>query len=358
VSRDRRIDTFRGLLLVVMTIDHFGGFLSQFTKQPLGYVSAAEGFVFLSGFVCMEAYGKGEIKSVFTKTFKRSLKVYKYHIFLFFLLPLISILIPQFVDYWRSSLAPYYSNPVLVTFFGLLLLQQPRYMDILPMYSIFLAFFPVYYFFLKSKKVYYTWILLLVSFFIWILGQFFDPILFLSKIFSKDLDSGSFNIFAWQFVFVLGIFSSNYKESLLILLEKKYIFYLILLSVVSFCLFRHYDFEINRVLLGEMSNFPVHRLINFVLVGFFISYFLTKFDRSSYVPILEYLGKNSLQVFSAHVVFLYLFMPLVWRVNSTFGDIGNTAFHIFVVFFLFLFAYFYNNFYQNYIVSFFGKGKK
>jgi len=51
MGRDRRIDTLRGMLLIIMTVDHLGGWLTVITGQSLGYVSAAEGFIFLSGFV-------------------------------------------------------------------------------------------------------------------------------------------------------------------------------------------------------------------------------------------------------------------------------------------------------------------
>ncbi|RJS93382.1 OpgC domain-containing protein [Salinisphaera sp. Q1T1-3] len=47
---DQRVDTLRGLMLVIMTIDHLGP-LSRFTMEPFGFVSAAWGFVFLSGYM-------------------------------------------------------------------------------------------------------------------------------------------------------------------------------------------------------------------------------------------------------------------------------------------------------------------
>ena len=61
-QRDLRLDTLRGLLLVLITINHFGSWspeawwITQLTWQPLGYVSAAEGFVFLSGFIFATVY--------------------------------------------------------------------------------------------------------------------------------------------------------------------------------------------------------------------------------------------------------------------------------------------------------------
>jgi len=51
-GRDPRVDTLRGLFLVVMMIDHLPFHpLRRFSSQSLGFVSSAEGFVFVSGLV-------------------------------------------------------------------------------------------------------------------------------------------------------------------------------------------------------------------------------------------------------------------------------------------------------------------
>src|SRR5262249_49152159 len=58
-GRDSRVDALRGLMLVVMTLDHLPAHpLLRLTKQSLGFVSAAEGFVFLSDMVSAWTYGK------------------------------------------------------------------------------------------------------------------------------------------------------------------------------------------------------------------------------------------------------------------------------------------------------------
>lgn len=143
MTRDRRIDTIRGILLAIMTIDHFGGYFRNFTYQPFGYVSAAEGFVFLSGYVCMEAYGIKLGKKDFLKPLYRGLKIYKYHIFIAVTIGLIASAIPQYSGYWHRDLGLYYKDPLEAIAFTAILLNQPTYMDILPMYSIFLVLFPI-----------------------------------------------------------------------------------------------------------------------------------------------------------------------------------------------------------------------
>src|SRR5437763_1612871 len=58
-SRDLRLDLLRGFAIFAMVVDHFGGhsWLTYLTGGNQFLVSAAEGFVFLSGFVTGIVYG-------------------------------------------------------------------------------------------------------------------------------------------------------------------------------------------------------------------------------------------------------------------------------------------------------------
>jgi hypothetical protein len=51
VKRWSEIDALRGLMLVLMTLTHLPTRFSDPLGQPFGFVSAAEGFVFLSAFM-------------------------------------------------------------------------------------------------------------------------------------------------------------------------------------------------------------------------------------------------------------------------------------------------------------------
>lgn len=57
--RDLRVDLLRGLCVFAMLADHLGGesWLYVFTGGNRGYVSAAEGFIFISGLVVGQVYG-------------------------------------------------------------------------------------------------------------------------------------------------------------------------------------------------------------------------------------------------------------------------------------------------------------
>jgi hypothetical protein len=56
--RDLRVDLLRGFCIFAMVVDHFGGdsWLYSITGGNRFYVSAAEGFIFISGFILGQAY--------------------------------------------------------------------------------------------------------------------------------------------------------------------------------------------------------------------------------------------------------------------------------------------------------------
>src|SRR5258708_23998985 len=62
---DLRLDLLRGFCIFAMVVDHFGGdsWLYAITGGNRFYVSAAEGFIFISGFVMGQAYRNKRDKS-------------------------------------------------------------------------------------------------------------------------------------------------------------------------------------------------------------------------------------------------------------------------------------------------------
>ena len=79
--RSELIDLLRGLCLVLMTVDHLPPTLiRKFTWQTFGFFSAAEGFVFLSGLVAGQVYGRVAITqgvaAVSQRALRRALTLY------------------------------------------------------------------------------------------------------------------------------------------------------------------------------------------------------------------------------------------------------------------------------------------
>src|SRR5687768_9046581 len=55
-----QVDALRGLMLVLMTLTHLPTRIASPAGQPFGFVSAAEGFVLLSGFMAGLVYATRE----------------------------------------------------------------------------------------------------------------------------------------------------------------------------------------------------------------------------------------------------------------------------------------------------------
>ena len=85
-SKSRRmpeLDALRGLFLVWMTFTHMPTRFSDFVNQPVGFVSSAEGFVFLSAMLVGTVYlreAMEDVSGVIVKLWRRTLKIYGYHL--------------------------------------------------------------------------------------------------------------------------------------------------------------------------------------------------------------------------------------------------------------------------------------
>jgi hypothetical protein len=73
--RDLRVDLLRGFCIFAMVVDHFGGdsWLYALTGGNRFYVSAAEGFIFISGFVMGQAYRSKRDRSGLTSAMTEAL---------------------------------------------------------------------------------------------------------------------------------------------------------------------------------------------------------------------------------------------------------------------------------------------
>src|ERR1700755_3082600 len=82
LQRRPELDALRGLFLVWMTLTHMPTHFSDWVNQPLGFVSSAEGFVFLSAMLVSRVYMQDALtdeSGMRAKLWKRTLKIYGYH---------------------------------------------------------------------------------------------------------------------------------------------------------------------------------------------------------------------------------------------------------------------------------------
>src|SRR5712671_827867 len=88
MSRDLRLDFFRGVALIFIFIDHIPeNILSYFTLEAFGFFDAAEVFIFISGFTAALVYGrrlaeKGALYAT-AQVMRRAWQLYVAHVFLF-----------------------------------------------------------------------------------------------------------------------------------------------------------------------------------------------------------------------------------------------------------------------------------
>lgn len=318
----------RGILLVLMALTHLPMGLTRFANQPLGFVSAAEGFVFLSAFLVGSIYTplmlERGISFIRTRIWKRTRQLYGYHFGLLLFGFTIIAAIAQFgpSPALRNFLAPFFHAPGWASLSALLLLYQPPLMDILPMYIAFLGLTPL----LLQLAARRGWRpLLIVSALIWIAGQLgmgrglYDLLAAGGYPLPREAWS-SFDWFAWQLVWIVGLWlgsaaarpaSAAPSESSVVLSRGTRLAGTCALipaataAAFLFCARHHIGgvmegLDLNAPLASKWHLGPL-RLVNFALLGFIAHRLLLPLLHWLRIGALELLGRSSLQVFTAHI---------------------------------------------------------
>jgi hypothetical protein len=208
VSRDRRIDTLRGLALAGMTVAHvqFRGIKSAF--PTFGYVGPAEPFVLLAGLVAGMIYWRmaeeQPARAVWRRGLRRAGFLYLVYLGLAFgiiaLTRLFRSLGAGFLPYQSTLIA---EDPALAAALVPVLLFQPGYADILPMYFVFIALTPAV---VLAARAGHLRACLAVSAALWVLAQLGVGDRLMGPVvahFGSSLPY--FDILGWQVVFVGGL---------------------------------------------------------------------------------------------------------------------------------------------------------
>ncbi len=201
-GRDMRVDFFRGLALWWIFLDHTpDNWLNQFSLHNFALCDAAEVFVLLAGYGAGLAYGRSMDRNGWlyaaADTAKRAWTLYIAHIFLF-------VVFSAQVSYSATALdRTDYLDEIHLDILGeepyramleaLLLLFQPAYLDILPMYIALLLLFAA-----ALPLLRWPHILALLSFTLYAaarIGGFNLP---------SMAGGWYFNPLTWQLLFMLG----------------------------------------------------------------------------------------------------------------------------------------------------------
>ncbi|MGA3179237.1 MAG: OpgC domain-containing protein [Verrucomicrobiota bacterium] len=333
-GRDTRLDAIRGLMLILMTVDHFPGILISYVQNSVGFVTAAEGFIFLSGYVAGFCYLRTLVQqgkwAVVGRAAGRLRTIYVFQICTFLIVFCVMAGMPS-IPAWAASAGfgqSAYAHPLQTLLQTAVLARQPMYFDILPMYMAFFLLVPAVIFCLRRKA---WWMVLLASATVWLLTQ--AGITDALKNHSAGVMTqylgvmlGYFNIFGWQVLFYFGMVFGYYRSENIpgLGFGRKGFFVVAALAVVMF-LFRHGLWPHSNVFDSEFMT-GIHRLgpvrvLNFALCAVILSRPKIWPRRALWTRLLSLLGRHSLSVFSFHVVLEYLarrwIVPHAWASQTT-----------------------------------------
>jgi len=147
MKRLTELDILRGVLLLMMVVNHSPSSLRRFTDQPVGFFTTAEAFVFVSAFLAGMLFRKRMEKDGFdaarSSTIHRAVRIYCAHLLtLAFAFTIGGCLLTYFPGL-KTLFEQYLKNPCAAIAASILLVFQPPLMDILPMYILFSCVSPL-----------------------------------------------------------------------------------------------------------------------------------------------------------------------------------------------------------------------
>lgn len=203
-SRDLTLDLLRGYFLFVIIIDHLQSFPSLFeifTARGGLWISAAEGFFFISGLLVGRlriAEARRDFKVARHKLLKRAGQLY-----------LVSIILTLLFTIWSHlfhyapsmSLGLSYDPAWLVVVKIVTLQYSYGLADMLPLYATYLLLsIPALWLILKGR----AWLVLLISLALWAIGFSAAEPIRLTKVYFSDI--------SWQVLFFSGLLVGCYFE--------------------------------------------------------------------------------------------------------------------------------------------------
>jgi hypothetical protein len=323
MSRRWDLDALRGLMLVMMTLTHLPTRFSTSISQPFGFVSAAEGFVLLSAFMAGSIYTRRAmqqgIPAMREAFLVRALKLYACQLvlllFAFTLVAKIGVTLDQ--PAITNLLSFYLRNPFTAVWSGVALIYSPPLVDILPLYVVLMLASP--WVLATGLRRGWTWIMV-VSVALWVLAQLdiarllYDAAVVATGFKVPFSETGSFQMFAWQFIWMLGLWmgsSDAAKRDPRAEFPRWLIGVAGTIGLVCFS-WRHVvgqtpfgTLDALNLMFDKWHLGPL-RLINFFALLVLTLHFGPRLRSTLRCRFLETLGAASLPVFCAHLVIVLL----------------------------------------------------
>ncbi|HVB85471.1 MAG TPA: OpgC domain-containing protein [Candidatus Dormibacteraeota bacterium] len=320
MKRRPELDAARGLMLVWIALTHLPTVISTYSNQPFGFVSASEGFIMLAALFSGRNYLKMAQRQGYPAMSKtagmRGLKLYAYHVLLLCLA--FGVLAPLAVSGRRPGvynlLDFYFAAPHRALLDAALLIYRPPLLDILPMYILFLVVLTPLALRLGEK---FGWKYVLgVSFALWVgaqCGLKEAVYLLLTHVMGMKIplkNMGAFNLWAWQFLWVGGLWLGARWARNDLPIEKwaRKIVWPAAAIALSFFVMRYAVFpNVQPTILGVLFDkwhLGVVRIVDFAAVAAVLIRFNSKLKWTAIRPLVM-LGQASLQVFCAHLLFCF-----------------------------------------------------
>ncbi len=211
------LDGLRGFLILFMTWNHLwfeqGFLLARFHFGELGFVTSAQGFIFMAGLMVGLVYGRQQLergpRPVRERLWRRTAVVYAWHLALLTAIVLAIRLLDDTRPAWGRFLGLLYDDGWAYALAGAALLYQPTYLDILPQYVFYLALAPLLLHLALSGR---AWLVAAGSVALWQFVQMGGHLPVVATVEAllrygeTDLVLRShFNPLAWQLLFVSGL---------------------------------------------------------------------------------------------------------------------------------------------------------
>jgi hypothetical protein len=324
----------RGLMLVWIALAHLPTAASAWVNQPFGFVSAAEGFIFLSALFTGRIYYRmaehDGYPAMTRKLSGRTLRLYGYHVLLLAFAFLVAVPIAVRGDRpGLHNLLDFYFmvGPKQAVTEAALLIYRPPLLDILPMYIIFLVMTAVA--LPLARRI--GWIpILWTSFVFWGFAQFGlrnAAHTFTSRYIPMRIplnEMGAFDLWAWQFLWFVGVWLGVRwgQENLPIeAWAKRVAVFAVVIASLCFVIRHAIDHGLEMdasAFLIDKWHLGLLRLLDFAAVGALLVVWQRALKPLTVWP-LVLMGQSSLQVFCVHLLFCFAGLTLMGNATMLSG---------------------------------------
>lgn len=334
MNRDHTLDTLRGFFVLYMFSQHLlmgpfaaSGWISNYSFYPHGWAPTAAGFIMISGIVIgwgySRLYQKKGYEALSRAARSQAWKIYLTHMSTFLIVLVTAQFLPAMIA-GDGGFTVMGEHPVRQGILAGMLLYQPTFYDILPMYCLYLLITP---WVLRSFHKHGPARALGISAALWLsmqVGGFYLFGVILENVQGSNL--GLFNPLAWQSIFVVGLYL-GYKrldpKGFLKAIPPNIFGPVLGLSIVVVLAGLATRWEwfgpIPQWLATELrwkTIFPPVFVINFAAVCFVLAVVAGRYPNAFSWRPLRFVGKHPLICFAFHLVIVMLLQSVEGWLDS------------------------------------------